>query len=152
MTSRMHEIICVENKDNSFKEFRQVVDSKIKNAVHSLYWQFSELTLPIITQEMLRNMENTFRCLLPMQYHYIWSMMGKQLRKDPATTTPDQEIHESQWDRYIFYTFIQQCHLHNSYNYVWFSLVNAASTSPVATLTYHCILVSPLPKTQYFAN
>ena len=127
-TSRMHDIICVKNKDSAFKEFRNVVDYDIKNAEYSLYGQFSEFTLPIITQEMFRTMENTIRHFLPTQYHCICSMMGKLARKDPETTTPEQEMRERQWDRYAFYTFIQQCWLRNSHNFIWFSLVNAAST------------------------
>ena len=108
----MHDIICVENRDNAFKEIRNVMDSKIKNAVYSLYIQFSEFTLPIITQDMLRTMENAFCHLLPTQYHCIRSMMGKHVWKDPATTTPEQEICERQWDR------IQQCRLRNLHNFI----------------------------------
>ena len=53
--------------------------------------------------------------------------MGKVIQKDPLTTTPDQEVLESQWDWYAFFTFIQQCCLQNSHNFVLFSLINAAS-------------------------
>ena len=127
-TARMHEMICVENNDDAFEEFKVVVDSTIKKAVFSLYGQFSEFTLPIITQDMLINMENAFRRLLPTQYHCIRSMMGKAVRRDPSTTTQEQEFRERQWDRYAFYTFIQQCRLRNSHNFIWFSLINAAST------------------------
>ena len=70
-TSRMHEMICVDNKDNALEEFKKVVKSKMKNAVFSLYGQFSEFTLPIVTQDMLKIMENALRCLLPTQYHCI---------------------------------------------------------------------------------
>ena len=59
-TSRMHDVICVPNKNEKFKEFRNLVDSEIKNAIYSLYGQFSEFTQPIITQTMLCTMENAF--------------------------------------------------------------------------------------------
>ena len=88
----MHEMICVDNKDNAFEEFKSIVETTIKDAVFSLYGQFSEFTHPIITQDMLIIMENAFRHLLPTQYHCIRSMMGKDIRKDPLTTTPDQVI------------------------------------------------------------
>ena len=67
-TARMHEMICVDNKDDTFEEFKSIVETTIKDAV---YGQFSEFTLPIITQDMLIIMENAFRCLLPTQYHCI---------------------------------------------------------------------------------
>ena len=54
--------------------------------------------------------------------------MGKDVRKDPSNTTLDEELHERQSDRYAFYTFIQQCRLRNTHNFIWFSLINAAST------------------------
>ena len=126
-TSRMHDVICVPNKNVKFEEFRNLVDSEIKNAIYSLYGQFSEFTEPIITQIMLHTMENAFRRLLPTQYHCIPSMMGKRLRKNPSETTQDEETKERQWDRFAFYTFIQQSHLRNSHNFIWMSLVNTAS-------------------------
>ena len=64
-TSRMHEMICVDNKDSAFDEFKSLVESKMKKAVFSLYGNFSEFTLPIITQDMLIVMENAFCRLLP---------------------------------------------------------------------------------------
>ena len=123
---RMYDVICVEHKNDAFKEFRSIVDSEIRDAIYVLYGQFSEFTQPIITQTMLRTMENTFRRLLHTQYHCIHSMMGKPIRKDPSKTTPEQEIKECQYNCYTFYTFIQQCCLQNSHNFVWLSLVNAA--------------------------
>ena len=36
-TSRMHDVICVPNKNGKFNEFRTLVDSEIKNAIYSLY-------------------------------------------------------------------------------------------------------------------
>ena len=128
-TSRMHDVICVPNKNEKFEEFRNLVDSEIKNAIYSLYGQFSEFTQPIITQTMLRTMENAFRRLLPTQYHCIRSMMGKRLRKNPSETTQEQEVKERQWDRFPFYTFIQQSRLRNSHNFIWLLLVNTASHS-----------------------
>ena len=53
--------------------------------------------------------------------------MGKEVRKDLATTTDGQETKERQWDCFAFFTFIQQWHLRNPHNFVWFSLVNTAS-------------------------
>ena len=126
-TTKLHNIISVPNNDDAFEKFKNLVDTDIKEAVIGLYGEFSEFTQPIITQDMFRDLENAFRCLLPTQYHCICSMMGKGIQKDPLTTTTDQEILEHQWDRYAFFTFIQQCHLQNSHNFVWFSLINAAS-------------------------
>ena len=76
---------------------------------------------------MLRDLENAFHRLLPTQYHCIQSMMVKGIWKDLLTTTSEQEILERQWDWYAFFTFIQQYRLQNSHNFVWFSLINAAS-------------------------
>ena len=74
-TSRMHNVICVPNNNAKFEEFRNLVDLEIKNAIYSLYGQYSEFTQPIITQPMLCTIENTFQRLLPIQYHCIRSMM-----------------------------------------------------------------------------
>ena len=126
-TSRLHDVICVPHKCPVFEQFRDLVDSSVKTTIYSLYGQFSEFTKPIITQDMLRTMENSFRCLLPIQYHCIRSMMGKDLRKDPEETTTSQEIKERQWDCFAIFTFIQQCRIRNPHNFIWFSLVNTAS-------------------------
>ena len=53
--------------------------------------------------------------------------MGKRLQKNPSETTQEQETKERQWDRFAFYTFIQQSRLCNSHNFIWLSLVNTAS-------------------------
>ena len=65
-SSKLHDIISVENSNSAFEEFRDIVDSTIKEAVHSLYGKFPKFTQPIITQSMLRTMENAFRRLLPV--------------------------------------------------------------------------------------
>ena len=71
-TSKLHDILLVKNNDTAFEEFSMdIVDSTIKNAVHSLYGNFSGFTQPIITKDMLRTMENAFRRLLPLQYHLM---------------------------------------------------------------------------------
>ena len=57
---RMYDVICVPHNANAFEEFRYVIDSEIRDVIYSLYGQFSKSTQPIITQEMLRNMENAF--------------------------------------------------------------------------------------------
>ena len=39
-TSRMHDVICVPNKNEKLEEFRTLVDTEIKNAIYSLYGNF----------------------------------------------------------------------------------------------------------------
>ena len=79
-TSRLHDVICVPHKRPVFEEFRDLVDSSIKTAIYSLYGQFSEFMKPIITQDMLRTMENPFQRLLPIQHSPHMMLTNKAMR------------------------------------------------------------------------
>ena len=63
-TSQLQDEPFLKSNDPSFKLFTDVVDNTVKCAITSIYGNFSEFTEPIITQSMLRDMENAFRTIL----------------------------------------------------------------------------------------
>ena len=134
-TKRLQNLLMVDANDENFIAFRNIIDDMVKSAICQLYGRFSEYTQPIITQSMLRHMENAFRSLLPVQYHACRAMIGKQsvINIDSEETMNNDSsplnIRLNQtWDRYILYLFIQQCRVRNSHYFSWFAVVNAAAS------------------------
>ena len=134
-TKRLQNLLMVDANDENFIAFRNIIDDMVKSAICQLYGRFSEYTQPIITQSMLRHMENAFRSLFPVQYHACRAMIGKQsvINIDSEETMNNDSsplnIRLNQtWDRYILYLFIQQCRVRNSHYFSWFAVVNAAAS------------------------
>ena len=97
-------------------------------AIVNIYGDFSQFTMPIITQSMLRDFDIVFQQMLPVQYHANQIMIGKPPWLIPdAPLTDEQRQKEQLWDCYTLFEFIHQSHIQNSHKFILFAVVNAAA-------------------------
>ena len=59
-TGRIKNMCSLESKDQSFKEFREMVKRECLKSINERYGSFSLFTKPILTQKQLKEMNDYF--------------------------------------------------------------------------------------------
>ena len=76
-TAKLVKELELDVSNSDFLAFRQLVDQKCLNALDKVYGEVSGFTAPILTQETLSIIADSFKCTLPKHYHAISSLLGK---------------------------------------------------------------------------
>ena len=75
-TAKLVKELELNASNTEFVAFRQLVDQKCLDALDCVYEEFSGFTTPILTQETLSIITDSFKCTLPKHYHAISSLLN----------------------------------------------------------------------------
>ena len=69
--------LTLNKRDSNFLAFRKDVDTVMLKAINKFYVDFSDYTVPVLTQDCLAIIANDFKTKLGRQYEAISIMLNK---------------------------------------------------------------------------
>ena len=99
-------------------------DQKCLNALDKVYGEFSGFTTPILTQETLSIITDSFRCTFPKHYHAISSLLNRARFYNQKKF----KYLLGQWDQENLYQFLLMCRKQNPQFFTPWALINTVSS------------------------
>jgi hypothetical protein len=121
-TARIEKHLNLDNADEPFALFRDHMESFVRDAVLSVFGQFSPFTSPILSENDMFLLASRFKATLPKYYEIISILLNKQKYKNHS-----RSMSTAQWDRYVLYVFCSTMRMRNNQNFSWWALCNACS-------------------------